>query len=215
VNRVGLATHFCVLFMSLASRFCRAHEIRAKAKRQSTKLGRVCSDEPKAGPVKSLLTKATVTSILDVNRKAIEGPPGPANYCRGTVRAWGLPLGATSTHQQDLPHARAFALAGAGDFVGHFWYRARRPALAVERPICSTSVCVIGIREIFVFEYQPQRLPPNWQQRSTQICDIARPGARRACYEEHTHTVRQRFPSRSLKPLPTHSRLRPHPARTD
>jgi hypothetical protein len=76
------------------------------------------------------------------------------------------------------------------------------PILAVERSTRGASVCIISIREIFVFEYQTQRLPSNWRQWSTQICDIARLGARRACYEERTHTVRQRFPSRLLKPFP-------------
>ena len=92
---------------------------------------------------------------------------------------------------------------------------AYEPALAVERSSCSVLVCVIGIREIFVFEYQTQRLPRNSRQWSGQICVNVRSGARRVCYEECTHTVRQRFPSRSLKPLPTHPGLRPHPTRTD
>ena len=68
---------------------------------------------------------------------------------------------------------------------------------------------VSGGCKIFVFKYQKQRLPRNWRQSRGQICDIARPGARRACYELGTPKVRQRFPSRSLKPLPTHPRLRP------
>src|SRR5258708_7132935 len=35
-----------------------------------------------------------------------------------------------------------------------------------------------------------------------RICDIARSGAGRACYQVIRLKVRQRFPSRSLKPFP-------------
>ena len=40
------------------------------------------------------------------------------------------------------------------------------PALALERSICGVSVCVIGIREIFVFEYQTAKIS---QQLATAV----------------------------------------------
>jgi hypothetical protein len=41
---------------------------------------------------------------------------------------------------------------------------ADEPGLALKMSTGCVSVCLTSIREIFVFEYQTQRLPSNWRQ---------------------------------------------------
>jgi hypothetical protein len=75
-------------------------------------------------------------------------------------------------------------------------------------------VGVIGISKIFVFKYQKQRLRRNWRQSPGQICDIARPGARCACYEQGTQSP-PTVPKPFVEALPTHTQGFDHtPTRT-
>ena len=80
------------------------------------------------------------------------------------------------------PHARAFALAGGGDFQEHLG-PGPGADLTVKRSACRTPSAKSAFLQIFVFKYQKRRLARNWRRWSGQICDIARSEGCRACYE--------------------------------
>ena len=93
-------------------------------------------------------------------------PPGPANYRRGTLHVWMCASLGQPTESVGPPSSSRVCVGGLWRLCGAFRCRACEPTLAVERSTRSASVCVISIREIFVFEYQPQRLP---QQLATAV----------------------------------------------
>ena len=77
---------------------------------------------------------------------------GPCELMLRYSPCLGVSLFRGSHRTSGLPPADAFALAGGGDLCGAFRCRPTSPPWRV-------SGCVIGIREIFVFEYQTQGLP--------------------------------------------------------
>jgi hypothetical protein len=75
------------------------------------------------------------------------------------------------------------------------------------RCVIARAARLIGILKIFVSKYQNQEIGEN---RQGSYATLHIPEHIAHVYEVITSQVRQRFPSRSLKPLPTHPRLRPN-----